>query len=343
MVFVTLRDIARQLNLSHSTVSRALHDDPRISPATRDRVHAAAREKGYRPDPLLSALVHHRLHRGARPVQAELAWINGWSAPSRLRAFREFDLYWQGAADEAARAGFRLTEFILDRNMSPARLAEIFTARGIHGLLIPPHGASAGDASGLDWTGFPWDAFSVVRFGHSLPCPRAHVVTGNQLHNGVLAFERAREKGYRRTGLVISEHATTRFSAGYLFAQMKAASGPVLPPLQFDSRDEAIALPRLDAWLREHQPDAILTDRPDLRPLLARLGRRVPADIGIATFSVLDGAIDSGIDQNSEEIGRNALRLLISLIHHHERGLPAISRELLIEGRWVDGTSLPGK
>lgn len=44
---VTLKDLARRLNLSISTIGRALTDDPQISIATRDRVKAAAAELGY--------------------------------------------------------------------------------------------------------------------------------------------------------------------------------------------------------------------------------------------------------------------------------------------------------
>jgi LacI family transcriptional regulator len=44
---VTLKDIARQLELSISTIGRALTDDPQISVETRSRVKAAAAELGY--------------------------------------------------------------------------------------------------------------------------------------------------------------------------------------------------------------------------------------------------------------------------------------------------------
>jgi DNA-binding LacI/PurR family transcriptional regulator len=49
---VTLRDIAKQLDISHATVSRALNSatDPFISQATRDRVRKTAAEMGYRPN-----------------------------------------------------------------------------------------------------------------------------------------------------------------------------------------------------------------------------------------------------------------------------------------------------
>jgi len=43
---VTLRDIAQDLQLSHSTVSRALAGHPAIKPETRLRVQARARVRG---------------------------------------------------------------------------------------------------------------------------------------------------------------------------------------------------------------------------------------------------------------------------------------------------------
>ena len=97
------------------------------------------------------------------------------------------------------------------------------------------------------------------------------------------------------------------------------------------------------AWLRRSKPDAIFTDCSNLTRLLANCGYAVPKDIGLAATSVLDGGASSGIDQNSKEIGKAAIQLLISLINHNERGIPDICRELLIEGRWVDGDTLPAK
>jgi len=59
---VTIRDIAKRLNVSHATVSRALNrpDDPIISEATRVRVYETAIEMGYRPNTAARALVTGR-------------------------------------------------------------------------------------------------------------------------------------------------------------------------------------------------------------------------------------------------------------------------------------------
>jgi LacI family transcriptional regulator len=53
---LTIHDIARELNISASTVSRALNNNPRISEATRNEVNAAALRTGYQPNNLASNL-----------------------------------------------------------------------------------------------------------------------------------------------------------------------------------------------------------------------------------------------------------------------------------------------
>ena len=44
---ITIKDIARALNVSPSTVSRALKNNPDISQETRDLIHAYAHEHNY--------------------------------------------------------------------------------------------------------------------------------------------------------------------------------------------------------------------------------------------------------------------------------------------------------
>ena len=46
----TISDIAKHLNISPSTVSRALNDNELISQSTRDKVWEAARQLNYKPN-----------------------------------------------------------------------------------------------------------------------------------------------------------------------------------------------------------------------------------------------------------------------------------------------------
>jgi LacI family transcriptional regulator len=339
---VTLRDIARRLKVTHTTVSRALRDSPQISPALREKVRRVADELGYRPDPMLAALAHYRHANTNGPICSELAWINVWPHPKELRKRREFDLYWKGAFAEAERCGFRLEEFAPDKDMSMARLKQIFRARNIHGLLLPPKSPDLIP----DWGDFPWDEFCAVRFGHSLQHPSTHLVASDQMSEGVIAFENIRNLGYRRVGLVTNQiHSKNpvRFAAGYLLGNLTVPEADRLPPLILSQASTREDEKSLLAWLKNARPDAIFSDLPHLREMLGNVGYRVPRDVAIAALSVLDGNADAGIDQNSEEIGRVAVQVLVSLINRNERGLPKVRREILIEGRWVDGSTMPSK
>ena len=53
---ITIHDIAQKLNISASTVSRALKDNPLISETTREKIKKAAIEMGYRPNVMAANL-----------------------------------------------------------------------------------------------------------------------------------------------------------------------------------------------------------------------------------------------------------------------------------------------
>ncbi|MDR0574942.1 MAG: LacI family transcriptional regulator [Tannerella sp.] len=60
MKYITIKDIAAQLNISKSTVSRALAGDNNVSAETRDKVMALANELGYKRNELAANLRHNQ-------------------------------------------------------------------------------------------------------------------------------------------------------------------------------------------------------------------------------------------------------------------------------------------
>lgn len=336
---VSLRDIAAKIGVSHSTVSLSLRDHPRISAAVKERVRKTAEEMGYRPDPMLAALASYRRSKESQPITAGVAWINAWSRPDELRAHREFDFYWKGASKAAEKFGYRLEEFRLGRDGSPKRLHQILSTRGIRGILLPPHQVDP------DWGDFPWQEYSIVRFGRSLHDPECHIVTADQIANTILAVRKIDEKGYRHIGFVTLEGDFSKrgmqFELGFLGGQRMIRDENPIPVLILSRTDPAARKAAFKDWLAKHKPDAIFTPDPTVTELLRQCGLRVPEDIGIAVTSVLDAGADSGIDQHPEEIGRVGFLMLNSLINDRSRGIPTIFRQILVEGSWVDGTSLP--
>lgn len=333
---VTLRDIAEAVGVTPMTVSRALRNQERISEATRAKIQAKAEELGYQPDPALSALVHYRHSRTEQPVRAALAWLNGWPDPAQLRRFHEFDLYWKGAVAAAERLGYHLEEFVAGDAMKPARLAQILHTRNVRGIILPP-----GPLPPTWIEEFPWKRFSLVGLSGTAALP-VHVVTADQSSNTMLAMTRMRALGYRRIGFVGDRWLKRVFGAGFLWMQtLEIPVEEQLPPLLLPHREATAHQGAFEEWIRAHRPEAILTDLAALPGMLSAAGLRVPRDIGLAGLSILDCPIDAGIYQNPEEIGRVGVLMLQSLINDNARGIPAINRQVLIEGSWRDGKSLP--
>ena len=333
---ISLRDIARKLGISHVTVSLALRNARTISEERRKQVQETAKAMGYRPDPVLSALAHYRESKRALRISSCIAWLNFWPAPEKLRSYREFQAYWTGAQDAAALGGYRLEEFVWNRRHPIRRLEKILNTRNVLGILLPPNPTLPDD-----FAEFNWQEFSFVRFGYAIKSLQGHVVTSNQVLDALLAFDSIVNAGYARIGFVTSFGRYTRFNIGVLAAQQKLPLPLRLPHLELQHKDAAEDRSLLAAWLKKHRPDAVLTDVADMRQRLDAVGAHVPEDVGLASLSILDCDADAGIQQNSEEIGRAATQLLISLVHNNERGVPKFGRELLVEGNWVDGSTLP--
>lgn len=333
---VTQRDVARRLNVSHSTVSLSLRNSPKIPAARREQIRKAAEEMGYLPNPAAAALSHCRRSSSTPSVQAGIAWLNFWDKPEALHRLKEFDAYWRGAQSAAKQLGYSLEEFTHDAgSTSPERIESILYHRSISGVLIPPHPFQP------DWGGFHWDRFSAIRFGRSVQNPRFHTVTADQVTNTILAVEQIRAQGYVRVGLVVGVTATRVhfFEAGFLHSQREIPTLDRLPV--FTVTREAGIQKAFENWLKQHRPDAILTAALETPQMLKTAGYRVPDDIGLAATSLLDIDADAGIDQQPEEIGRVGLQMLTALIRSNDQGEPPIFRETLIEGSWVEGSTLP--
>jgi DNA-binding LacI/PurR family transcriptional regulator len=341
---VTLRDVAKKAGVSHATVSLSFRNHHSIPEARRRQILKVAEEMGYRPDPMLSALAEYRRNSRRQTVQSALGWLNCWRPPGQLRKFREFDLYWQGAARAAERLGYHLEEMVWAPECSARRMEQILLTRGIRGLLIPPHPATP------EWGDFDWSKFSAIRFGMGVRTPQANLVTADQQRAVLMAFEKMHQYGYRRIGLVTSRDFDARLGGNYIggFAAAQELLGfrQLLPPLLLESSAQgetrAPTKEAIKTWLAAQHPDAILTTELEVPGLIQELGYEIPRDVAVAGTGA-DVPVDAGINQNSEAIGQVAVESLVALIKMNLCGQPAFPCRVLVESTWQDGKSLPSR
>jgi DNA-binding LacI/PurR family transcriptional regulator len=334
-----MKDIALAVGVTRAAVSLALKNHPSISEARRKEIHETAERLGYQANAMATALAHHRHHSRVHPVRAALALINTYPDPAKLHAQASYEDCWRGATMAAEKFGYRLEEFLVSEKQPLKGLERIFLARNIRGIILAP---LPPEESGVNWESFAWNKFSVVRCGFREQAPPFHYVTSAQATNTILAFDKMRERGYKRIGFAGYWDKARLFGAGFLWSQHEPSLRSRVPPFFFSKETpELNQQGQFEQWLKKAKPDGILTDSLAVPSMLEKAGCRVPDDIGLAATNVRDMPVDAGIDQNPGEIGRITTLALISLIHDSDLGLPELIREILVRGKWVDGKSLP--
>jgi DNA-binding LacI/PurR family transcriptional regulator len=109
-------DVARALDVHVATVSRALRQVAGVSPRAREQVRRCAEEMGYRPNPLVSALIRSRRDPHRRKYHATLGYlIPSW--PGGEVAYRRDYRQMMDGAAAAADFGYRL-EFVASERLA---------------------------------------------------------------------------------------------------------------------------------------------------------------------------------------------------------------------------------
>jgi len=333
---VTLQELARHLGLHHTSVSRALAGNPKISAATRERVRRAAAALGYRPDPVARALAVHR--HALRPVEeyGTLAWMTQGRhrVADRPGCVESFHL--AGAVKRAGELGFRIEEFPCHApDLSDERLSTILESRGIRGVVVGPwfHGPREERRLHLNWS-----AFSAVCIGHGLYDPLINRVCSNHYRAMREVVRRLVARGYRRIAAVIpSDAAEENWRAGFQVETLTGVEAAFFWETGFRGAREN------RRKIRETGVEALIVMNDECAaPWLENF--RVPGELAVVscTISTPGGPI-TGIHQNYPYIGERAVDLLVHYLYTHQRGIPPHPERVLIEGVWNEGATIrPG-
>ncbi|HST42967.1 MAG TPA: LacI family DNA-binding transcriptional regulator, partial [Conexibacter sp.] len=184
---VTSRDIAREIGLSQSTVSRALRGDPRVAPETLARVQAAADRLRYLPDAAARSLTTGRTDR----VGVVVSDITNPFYPEIVEVLHA-ELLHEGYAT------------VLLNEPLGADLARQLRGRSVDGLIVVAATLDATFVEQLPRTGIP-----LVLLNRYVDGVAVDRVLSDNVAGGALAVEHLLDLGHRRIGLIAGSANTS--------------------------------------------------------------------------------------------------------------------------------------
>lgn len=313
---VTIKDIARELNISPSTVSRALRDHPDISPETKKKVMELAKKMDYRPNVI------------ARSLQTKQTNLIGVVVPEIKHNF--FSAAISGIEEVAYREGYAI--IVAKSNEDSEREAININAlveNRVDGLLISISETTVDKEPFLmlKRMGVPFVFFDRVIEDIDVP----KVVVDD--YNGAFkAVEYLIKAGYRK----IAHLAGPEFLSisrlrlqGYIDALKKHGIDPneyCIVHGGLHEEDGAIGFHRLINSFPEVEAIFAINDPVAIGAYMEikKLGYKIPDDIAIVGFSnnpissMIEPALTT-IEQPAYDVGKTAANVLIDLIRNREK------------------------
>jgi len=330
--------VARAAGVSVMTVSRVLRGMPGCGAAKAEAVRAAAKKLGYRPDPLVGALMQARRRNREPGFHGVIAVINTLEQEvNRLNP--KVQSLWNGAEAQAGKYGFRLEEFRCPAEDGALRsLLKVLGSRGVPGILWM-HFRLPGTRLQLDLR-----PFASATYGFSLEAPALHRSSNFQLESMQMALAEVVGRGFRRPGYVTFAQAEMRvhrqWSAAWMDYRFREPGMDWPDPLVLDVEAYEASRRRFMEWLEHQRPDAVVASFGDALGWMKQAGVRVPEEAGFVALDADPRGNVSGIDQQWDRVGAAAVDMITGQLARNERGLPDAPKLVMVEGRWHEGATL---
>lgn len=313
---VTIKDIARKLNMSVSTVSKSLNDDPSISALTKERVKKLADEWNYIPN---EAARHFKLNK---------TFTIGLIIPNMMDQF--YALAINGAEKIAGEQKYNV--IVSQSHENPAtedRIVDLMKRNRVDGLIVAISKETADMATfkKLEAIGIPVvffarppgdDSFDYITSDNEGGAFKATEFLIRKGHRRIahlmgpesMQVSHTRAEGYRRAlekngikydrDLVKSVDLTEKATVMAMSRLLKIKN----PPTAFFTFKNYMSLDALE-YLKKKHPE--LLDNVDF----AGFGN-------LPLFQYLDHKPVASIEESSYEMGEEAARLLFQIIQNQE-------------------------
>ncbi|HYR58575.1 MAG TPA: LacI family DNA-binding transcriptional regulator [Chthoniobacteraceae bacterium] len=331
-----MQQIADAAGVSRMAVSLALRNSPKISKPTAERIRKLADEFGYRPNPMVSALMTQL--RQTREVKrpSVLAYVTAFPTEEGWRKSGPLAAFFEGARQRASALGYTLEEWWVRRpGMTERRFCDILQTRDIHGMIVAPMPPGAAPLQ------LEWPRFAAATIAYSLASPEISRASNDHFGSINVALRELTALGYRRIGLALidegEQRAQSHWVAGMLAYQQQIPLAERVPTF-FGSGSIARSFA---SWYHEHQPYAVLSFGGECLRVFHDQGLRVPQDVGYVNLALTAGESGTaGVNQNFDLVGAAAVDLVDGQLRRNERGVPRHARTLLIPGEWAPGPTV---
>ena len=304
---------------------------------TRRHILAEAERQGYRPNRLVGSVMRHLRVARTSTFVGNLAIVHVPTREQKAPGPQQRRII-RGAQARAKELGYQLYEFSLGADgMKLDVVVRVLRARGVVGLIFlysqPLETPLA----------FPWDEFVALELDYGAREPVLHTVCHDHYITVMSALARLRAAGYRRAGIFLErfkdERTHFRWSAAFRSFQERHGGIGRVPVLEVERMNEAAFAP----WYKKYEPDLVIGHFDACVGWLAKLGRRVPDDVGFFALNWESrSAPCAGIDPRLEMQGTVAVDTLVAQLHAGERGLPVVPRCVMVPGRIADGPTVRG-
>ena len=185
----TIKDIARLAGVSHTTVSRALNDKPRISRKTGDRIRAIAKKLNYHPNV------------AARSLKVRRTKTLGLVITTIINPF--YPELAQGIEKTAREMGYNIILCSTNYEISLEReYIDMLRGKGVDGIIFTSTHMHDPNIEGLINERFPIILVNRKIYDESVANRVDHVVVDN-VHGGFMAVEHLIRMGHRRIGIIL--------------------------------------------------------------------------------------------------------------------------------------------
>lgn len=347
------KDIAKALGITQAAVSMALRGDRSISAEMRKKVRNTAKSMGYHPNAYLTVLMSQIRTGRKLSDQGVIGLLIEARSQEDWYGVEAYRIFHQGVIQRGLELGFRVENFFLKKpEMSAAKTDQILYTRGIKGIILAPpyHGNRS--------LTLHWERYAAIGVGFGWEEQELNRVVYDTLQNYILAFNKLRQLGYKRIGTLLDDtfiHGTRhgiKSYTGYLECQNSIPEEDRIPIFavnnpprgaKFSEAADRVAAAGFSKWFLKWNPDAVLTMTGREKKWLDAMKLRVPKDVGLACLAQPSDTSYARIDEKGEVVGATALELVAAQIARNEFGPPAHQKVMMIEGRWINGTTLQNR